>query len=156
MQVLIAHTSKRPPFIAAKLQAPTRLRNCPGHLLRQAAYDCAGAARAYTTSSVRSKRFPCYDTSIRDYRDVRDASLKRAVLVHAQRRKSDRAKKQKRKEAEPEAPLLGEDPPLYDKNPGIFGRWAYFLLVLDVLFTYVSYSRVFNSAFGPRFDGGTF
>ncbi|KAL5521346.1 hypothetical protein ACEPAG_9271 [Sanghuangporus baumii] len=137
------------PFSASlNLRSSAHFKKRAGLFLQQAVCKCADTGRIYSTFSIRSKHFPCHDTSIRDFRGARNASLSQTYLLDTRRRKSQRAKneKQKQKEASESASLvLGDDPPLYDKNPGIFGRWAYLLLAFDIFLTSVSVDMVMRS-----------
>lgn len=48
---------------------------------------------------------------------------------------------------------LGDEPPLYDGKPAWWARWAYALVVLDILFTYVPcvLISVTNVTFRPSY-----
>ncbi|KAL5531940.1 hypothetical protein ACEPAF_5503 [Sanghuangporus sanghuang] len=85
---------------------------------------------------------------MRDFREARDASLSQTYLLDMRRGKSQRAKdekQQKKETSESASVVLGDDPPLYDKNPGVFGRWAYFLLAFDIFLTSLSVDMVMRN-----------
>ncbi|KAL5483249.1 hypothetical protein ACEPAI_8479 [Sanghuangporus weigelae] len=133
------------PFSSSNLRSSAHLERYAGLFLRQVACKYADNGSKYSTFSIRSKHFPCHDANIRDFREARNVSLSQTYLLDTRRRKSQRAKNEKQKQNESPSPVLGDDPPLYDKNPGIFGRWAYFLLAFDIFLTSVSVDMVMRN-----------
>ena len=109
----------------------------------QLSYASRLTSRSITHSASRTIRFTSQNASKTGCLFVRSPSIHRVASIPSTRRfKSSKAVKTESIEE-----TLGDEPPLYDGKPAWWARWAYALVALDVLFTYVSYLSSFFFAF---------